>query len=245
VKHILFTGHSAGGAVASLLSLRYLLRDKSKCKAMVPKENEMDADAYLDPSVRFSLITFGSPPVLRPGLVPLEYMAEEGRLLLNIINEYDLVSRVDRPYIWTLVDLYRSIYKLPPIQDLNSQTTGDAPRVESLTDNDSTHKGEAWGNRDGKYWIVPKPEYHHIGKRVVLKIGIIPGQWTDHERSNEPKGQLSLSASCISAEEFAKLLFCRLTVHSRACYQERVALIRESRFNGKSGWLPKVDMPES
>lgn len=205
---------------------------------MAPKENEMDADAYLDPSVRFSLITFGSPPVLRPGLGPLEYMAAEDGLLLNIINEYDLVSRVDRPYIRTLVDLYRSIYQLPPIQDSNSQTTG-------LTDNGSTHKGETWGDRDRKYWIVPKPEYYHIGKRVVLKLGIVPDQWSNHEDSDDPKGQLSLSASCISAEEFAKLLFCRINVHSRACYEERVALIRESRFNGKSGWLPKVDMPES
>lgn len=37
VKHVLFTGHSAGGAVSSLLYLRYLLCGKSKCKAMLLK----------------------------------------------------------------------------------------------------------------------------------------------------------------------------------------------------------------
>ncbi|KFY27699.1 hypothetical protein V491_00774 [Pseudogymnoascus sp. VKM F-3775] len=142
VKHILFTGHSAGGAVASLLYLRYLLY----------------------PSLRFSSITFGSPPVLRWGLEEQNNLAAEGGLSLNIINEYDLVSRVDRSYVRTLVDLYRSIYDLPPIQGPDFQTTTD----------DSEKLASNYNRNNGTYWAIPKPVYRHIGKRVVLKFGISP-----------------------------------------------------------------------
>jgi hypothetical protein len=162
--------------------------------------------------------------------------------VLNIINEYDPVARVDRPYIRTLVDLYRSIYKLPPIQEVDSQITGTTSGAQISSAEDSNDEGEVWGEQTGKYWIVPKPEYCHVGKRVVLKLSIIPGQDGGHESNDDPKGQFVLNASCIPAEEFAKLLFCRVTVHSRVYYQERVELITEGRFNGRNGWLPELEM---
>lgn len=168
-----------------------------------------------------------------------EDLAAEGGLSLNIINEYDLVSRVDRSYIRTLVDLYRSIYDLPPIQDPDIQTTRAAPGAWISPNNDSKDEGKTRREQTGKYWIVPKPLYRHVGKRVVLKLGIIPTEDGNHESRDKPTSQLALSASCIPDEEFAKLLFCRVTVHSRVCYQERIALITEGHFNGKNGWLLK------
>lgn len=237
MKHVLFTGHSAGGAVASLLYLRYLLCGKRKCNAMLPKRMEQTLTACLDPSLRFSCITFGSPPALRPGLVQQEVLTAEGGLSLNIINEFDLVSRVDRSYIRTLVDLYRSIYDLPAAQDHDFQTTIAAPGAKTLSNNNIKDDEEAWREKSEKYWIIPNPVYRHVGKRVVLKLGIIPTQDGYHESNCNPTRQLALSALCIPNDEFAKLLFCRVTVHSRVCYQERIALIAEGRFNGRNGWL--------
>lgn len=167
-----------------------------------------------------------------------EDLAAKGGLSLNIINEYDLVSRVDRSYIRTLVDLYRSIYDLPPIQDLDTQTTTATPEAWIFS-NDGKNRGEALGEQTGKYWVVPKSIYRHVGKRVVLKLGVIPRQDGKYKNGDNSKGQLALSALCIPNEEFAKLLFCRVTVHSRVCYQERIALITEGRFNGGNGWLSK------
>lgn len=180
----------------------------------------------LDPSLRFSSITFGSPPVLRWGLEEQNNLAAEGGLSLNIINEYDLVSRVDRSYVRTLVDLYRSIYDLPPIQGPDFQTTTDD--LEKLASN--------YNRNNGTYWAIPKPVYRHIGKRVVLQFGISPTFDTSGV------GQLALSALYVPGEQFAKLLFCRITVHSRLCYQERIEFITEGRFNGKYGWQSNGDI---
>lgn len=225
MKNVLFTGHSAGGAVASLLYLRYLFCGTSKY-----------------PLLRFSCITFGSPPVLRPEWPPRHCLVANDSLVLNIINEYDLVTRIDHPYIRTLVDLYRSIYRLPPIQEVDSRVTGTTLESQTSSAKDINDQGEVRGNQARKYWIVPKPEYYHVGKRVVLKLSFVRGQYGDPESNDGRKGHLVLNASCIPAEEFAKLLFCRVAVHSRVCYEERVRLISEGCFNGRNGWFRELGM---
>lgn len=40
----------------------------------------------------------------------------------------------------------------------------------------------------------------------------------------------------IPNSEFEKLLFCRIAVHSGSRYSERVQLINDGPFNGKTGW---------
>jgi hypothetical protein len=70
----------------------------------------------------------------------------------------------------------------------------------------------------------------------VLKRSIV----TRHDNSNygndDLKEELALSAVRVAAGEFSKLLFCRVTVHSRVHYKERVEELAEGRFNGRNGW---------
>jgi hypothetical protein len=172
--------------------------------------------------MRFSCITFGSPPFIRPKLEPSNLT--EGSLILNIINEYDLVTRADRPYIRSLIDLYRSIYDLPPIDERVPKDIG-TPQIPSTNPH-----GESFSDRNeatAKYWALPEPTYWHFGELVVLKLGI---------STEEPENQLALSAWNISPENFEKLLFCRVAVHRRVVYQERVQLLAAGRFNGRRGF---------
>lgn len=201
----------------------------------------MAANRYLDPSISFSCITFGSPPALRPQLTPQYCSAGDGSLMLNVINEYDLVPRIDGPYVRSLVDLYRSIYKLPPIQEAGPQVFGTSAEAQTPPAEVRSSQAVAEEEEVGKHWSVPNPEYWHIGERVVLRRSI-----TTRHASDDPKEELALSALSVAAEEFAKLLFCRLTVHRRVQYQERVELIAEGRFNGRHGWLIETsETPEA
>ncbi|KAH0561982.1 hypothetical protein GP486_003311 [Trichoglossum hirsutum] len=218
VKHVLFTGHSAGGAVASLLFAKFL--------SLAPTQY---------PSLLFSSISFGAPPVTRPDLThPILAAANRG-LVLSIVNEYDLVPRADNDYVRSLVDLYRSIYSLPPIQDRPEQDP--TPRLPRLSF-DTRNANPAPDPRPS--WPLPSPEYFHIGQIVVFKVklaepaadgGAGGGAASDAD-------DLVLRAVTVAPNHFARLLFGSVSVHGRVCYRERVKMLLEGRFNGRESWAP-------
>ena len=95
--HIVFTGHSAGGAVSGLLCAHFL----SKALA--------DYNYIFLQEVRLSCITFGSPPIftacLQPLLAVFPAAFPKPGLLLSIVNEGDPVPRMDDGYIPVLLNL--------------------------------------------------------------------------------------------------------------------------------------------
>ncbi|KAF8536089.1 hypothetical protein BDD12DRAFT_808054 [Trichophaea hybrida] len=102
--HVVFTGHSAGGAVASILFARFLAKAK-----------------VASPQMCFSLITFGAPSVTSLSITPLlnalESQQVQRGLCLAIVNEGDTVARVDKLYVRALVDIYRAACELPRLSD--------------------------------------------------------------------------------------------------------------------------------
>lgn len=173
-----------------------------------------------------SLVTFGSPPVIDPqGSFP----TNSSGLVINIVNEYDLVTRADGPYVRSLVDLYRSIYKLPPIQD-NLAT--DSPI--SLTQQPDDPSRASTGTKE-RVWTIPRPSYRHVGECVLLRLGQRLQTEID-EGANDSSSQFVLTAWSVDADEFASLLFCRVLVHRRVHYQERIEQIAGGCFNGRNGW---------
>ncbi|KAI9875101.1 MAG: hypothetical protein M1830_008874, partial [Pleopsidium flavum] len=94
---LLITGHSAGGAVASLLYAHMLAVD-------VKSELNILTGCFK----RVHCITFGAPPI---SLLPLQKpptRALRKSLFLSFINEGDPVPRADKAYVRSLLDLYAS-----------------------------------------------------------------------------------------------------------------------------------------
>ena len=116
--------------------------------------------------------------------------------MLNIVNEYDFVALADRPYIHSVIDLYRS----------------DAPVVSNP---------QNW-----PIWQLPGPEFRHLGPVVVLKI--IP--------SADDSEEDIVAALQVTSEELSRLLFCRLSVHHRETYLDRIQHLEKGCFNGQSEW---------
>ncbi|KAI9866048.1 MAG: hypothetical protein M1813_002015 [Trichoglossum hirsutum] len=231
VKHVLFTGHSAGGSVASLLWLKLLC---------------LGAKNY--PTLYFSTITFGAAAVIRPAdtISKIPENANRGMQLL-FVNEFDIVSRADTKYVVSLVDLYRSIYGLPPIQKVgqeNSKQDSTPSIAPTAVPNVGLETGA--GLMDGELiengnWRLPEPEYWHLQTIVVLKLSLKDiGADSDENDAEEDaagvRSSVALTAVKATPEEFAKLLFCRVSVHHRIHYRERVEMISQGTFNGSSGW---------
>jgi hypothetical protein len=185
----------------------------------------------LDPTPRLSSITFGAPPVTSPALPPFllgnPRVAAHTGIVLSVVNEYDLVPRADGPYVRSLVDLYRSIYNLPPIQD---DAALQLPRFSF--DAEPGPRGRLGGQ--AALWALPKPVYGHVGKLVVLKVQLAESSVGSGDGGEED--ELVLRAVAVGPERFAQLLFCNVSVHRKVCYEERVGMLLEGRFNGRERW---------
>ncbi|KAF4982511.1 hypothetical protein FZEAL_1882 [Fusarium zealandicum] len=215
---ILFTGHSAGGAVASLFYLHYL-------------SNQGFAE-----SASFSCVTFGAPPCLTAPIDLSSHVPSSKTLCLNIINEFDIVSRADKPYILSLVDLVRSKLELPtetPVSNqdrsedivaaaLDATQAAETAPLPSLSSFYTEPEGD-FSSTDPNFWRLPQPLYHHVGTRVVFAMRL-----AGHE--------IGLRAVEVPPLEFQQLLFCRIAVHFKARYGERVEMLESGRFNHRLGW---------
>ncbi|KAM0348618.1 hypothetical protein ACHAPU_004053 [Fusarium lateritium] len=216
--HVLFTGHSAGGAVSQLLYLHHI------------------SQPNLSQSANFSCITFGAPPCLTSPISLSLYQPSGRTLCVNIINEFDVVTRADKPYILALVDIARTMLNLPPKNDVperaTDQETVDAA-LEATKNEESklSHKLKGLNIKAPKTWRIPQPLYHHFGSRVVLLMRLV-------------EGDMNLKAVEVTPSEFQKLLFCRVAVHGRKRYEERIMELDKGVFNGRTGWEPDGDGKE-
>jgi hypothetical protein len=150
--------------------------------------------------------------------------------VLSVVNEFDLVPRADGPYVRSLVDLYRSVYNLPPLQDdaareqQQQQVSAAAVQLPRFSFDVGRVDGQA------SVWALPKPVYWHVGQLVVFKVELAEKMGSGKE------DDLVLRAVTVGPERFGGLLFCNVAVHRRVCYQERVGMLLEGRFNGRETW---------
>ena len=89
---LIFTGHSAGGAIASLLYAHIL----NAPEPLTPLSSLRDRFATIH------CLTFGAPPVTTPALRQLGPRSQ----FLAFVNEGDPVPRCDQKYIDSLLRLY-------------------------------------------------------------------------------------------------------------------------------------------
>ncbi|KAF5719955.1 hypothetical protein FMUND_4425 [Fusarium mundagurra] len=192
LNDIVFTGHSAGGAVAAMVFLHFVCHCPSELS-----------------NAKFSLITFGAPPVTSTNITELAQSLPQTRHIYAVVNEHDLVPRVDQGYITSIISLYRSAYGLP-LSDFNNTTF--------------TTNSQADRNQDA-IWELPPPDFHVVGNVIVLraKLDYNALQSTSSQTSTDttaPPQKLDILR--VSAIEFCKLLFFEISVHKRKIYLNRL-----------------------
>lgn len=152
-------------------------------------------------------------------------------MVVDIVNEFDVVSRADRPYILALLNLLRHKHghpPLPPEPDLAADLTDSDALSATATlkaDIPATKLQDVFDKEVNDTWPLPEMFYHHVGRTIVLTMRL----------DDEDKTQLK--AFEIPDSMFGTLLFCKLSVHRKAVYAIRIYLIEQGEMNGQSGVL--------
>ncbi|KAH8665134.1 Alpha/Beta hydrolase protein [Tricladium varicosporioides] len=124
---LVFTGHSAGGAVAALLYIHLL---KSQAKDNLTSLRSRFATTHC--------ITFGAPPITAPAITSIN----ERAIFLAFINEGDPIPRCDREYVNSLLRLF--VTPMPkvetkwPLPDPVIYNAGEIILIPRDTENDGS-----------------------------------------------------------------------------------------------------------
>lgn len=149
-----------------------------------------------DTSLRLSCITFGSPPFCDNTFAALSNRARvkatNSRMHINFLNEFDIVPRLDRLYVLSLVNLYRNRFSLPPMN------------IDGVLEN--TSSGTA---SPSKSWTLPTPVFVHPGDNVLLSL---------EEGSGGGQGLTRLKGNEVDNRTLGSLLFCGVSAHKIAVY---------------------------
>ncbi|KAI1114276.1 alpha/beta-hydrolase [Nemania sp. NC0429] len=115
---LLITGHSAGGAIASLLYMHML----ATSKAATSELNQLTGCFK-----RIHCIAFGSPPVsLLPLRTPHRHELRKS-LFFSFVNEGDPVTRADKAYVKSLIELFAAPAPAPATTAVNTISSTQSP----------------------------------------------------------------------------------------------------------------------
>ncbi|KAK5457271.1 hypothetical protein LTS15_005052 [Exophiala xenobiotica] len=223
---LLITGHSAGGAVASLLYAH-----------MLATTVQSDLNILTGCFKRVHCITFGAPPI---SLLPLQKPdTADGRLkkclFHSFINEGDPVARAERTYIKSLVDLLSR--PVPQLQQQPGKITasplnmlGASMSRLDLSLNLNPKKNNHQPAKPKKqlvptrkmWWEVPPATFSNAGRLVVLRV---PDGGTEND----------VTACIVRDEQLRQVVFGDPLMHAMDLYARRIETLAVRAVTGKTG----------
>ncbi|KAI9792206.1 MAG: hypothetical protein M1816_002746 [Peltula sp. TS41687] len=248
---LLITGHSAGGAVASLLYSH-----------MLSTTVESELNILTGCFKRIHCITFGTPPI---SLLPLEKPADHRFrkfLFLSFINEGDPVPRADKAYIRSLINLYSTPSPIPnttTICPLQPATRKPKPRPSNnqlITTTTTTSNLTPWKRPKpaktttprstpipipipaaAAVWKVPAATLSNAGRLVLLRTGAsaqLQQQQQQRRRSGNGSGgratggraaEEDVSACVTSDQQLRGVVFGDPLMHVMRLYARRIEIL--------------------
>ena len=166
---LLFTGHSAGGAVASLLYMH-----------MFSKKSNNPLSVFDGIFKRIHCVTFGVPPI---SLLPLQQPNQhryKNNLFISFVNEGDPIARADKAYLKSIVRLFATPAPKKPIAPGLRQKMSR----QVLKGHNTPSKSKA----QASIWEVPDAMLSNAGRIVVLRE--IPGKYDKVEAVSCSDGEL-------------------------------------------------------
>ncbi|KAL9106250.1 MAG: hypothetical protein Q9227_008718 [Pyrenula ochraceoflavens] len=237
---LLMTGHSAGGAVASLLYCHMLSQVNSELSNLTGCFK------------RIHCVTFGAPPV---SLLPLTkprpaHGGEDKRLrkslFLTFINEFDPVPRADKAYIKSLLELYTSpapkfVPAYPPASpNINGLTSASklnlslalphkpknkasVQNLNAMVRRPKTAPPESDSSQaqvSNITWEVPSSILSNAGRLVILRVPL-GGSEED------------VRACIVTDEQLRKVVFGDPLMHQMKVYKARVDILATLAVTGR------------
>ncbi|KUL90689.1 hypothetical protein ZTR_00021 [Talaromyces verruculosus] len=217
---LILTGHSAGGAVASLLYCHML------SQTVISELTELQ-----DLFKRVHCITFGAPPIsLLPLQKPTSKTRYEKNLFYGIVNEGDPVARADKTYVRSLLELYA---RPDPSSSLKLPSWSNDSKVTVP------------GGKSKPIWNVPEATLSLAGRIIVLRTrkhsrsskhqgSHSSEQRKDSKRKTTSTSSISIEAVTASDEELRGLVFGDPLMHTMDLYAQRIEQLATRAVVGSS-----------
>lgn len=203
---LLITGHSAGGAVASLLYAHMVA---------VSSQAESELNLLTGCFRRIHCITFGAPPI---SLLPLKKPDKSElakSLFFGFVNEGDPVVRADREYVRSLMQLFTT----PAPRPEAAMYPGTTQAMQSRT---STHRRLRYTL--GPVWEVPPSALSNAGRIVVLRSGS-PSLRKNRKETVEERLRQGVVAQFTSDDQLRKVIWGDPLCHAMKLYAGRVEVL--------------------
>jgi hypothetical protein len=231
---LLITGHSAGGAIASLLYSHML---------STSKEAESELNILTGCFKRIHCVSFGAPPV---SLLPLKRPSNPAlrkSIFLSFVNEGDPVTRADKAYVRSLLDLYSSptpgqqcsiisttSEKLQPL------VSGFGKSVSSLHVNKirPLPKKAKSAPATAHNWPVPEATLSNAGRMVLLRSVERYENSPGKKKSIQDRMNEGVVAQTISDELLRGVVFGDPTSHMMRLYARRIEILATNAVMGRA-----------
>ncbi|RGP66874.1 lipase class 3 [Fusarium longipes] len=197
---LLITGHSAGGAIASLL-YSHMVAQTSEAKS--------ELNVLTEHFKRVHCITFGAPPVSLLPLSKPDAPSLRKSVFLSFVNEGDPVVRADKAYVKSLLDLLSSS---PPSSSSHHKDTKSKQRSRSSS---RTKKPK---------WKVPACTLSNAGRIVVLRSGNPHAKPKDRKTVKERLEEGVVAVTC-SEEDLREVIWGDPVCHLMNLYAERIQVL--------------------
>ncbi|EED19816.1 conserved hypothetical protein [Talaromyces stipitatus ATCC 10500] len=220
---LVLTGHSAGGAVASLLYCHMLSQTVSS-----------ELTELQDLFKRVHCVTFGAPPI---SLLPLQKPTGKPRYYKNIffafVNEGDPVARADKAYVRSLLELYARPDPRPSSSSLKLPSCSSDSKITTISG-----KGKPT-------WNVPEATLSLAGRIIVLRTRKFSSSSSPHrsskhqgdskrKKTSSSSSNISLEAVTASDAELRGLIFGDPLMHTMDLYAQRIEQLATKAVVGSS-----------
>ncbi|KAL2064148.1 hypothetical protein VTL71DRAFT_4642 [Oculimacula yallundae] len=231
---LMITGHSAGGAVASLLYSHML--------ATSPQA-ESELNILTGCFKRIHCVSFGAPPV---SLLPLSRPSNPAlrkSLFLSFVNEGDPVPRADKAYVRSLLDLYSSpapgqVCAITPqkFQPLVSSLKAQSSSMTLNKIRPTPKKSKSLPvNEVAPYWPVPEATLSNAGRLVLLRS---VEKYENRSSKKKPIPEMmneGVVAQIVTDELLRGVIWGDPVCHMMKLYARRIEILATNAVMGRSG----------
>lgn len=211
---LLMTGHSAGGAVASLLYAH-----------MLAEQVKSELNTLTGCFKRIHCLTFGTPPISLLPLTKPPTLRYKKSLFMSFINEGDPVPRADKAYVRSLLNLYASpapgskcIASVPALKPCKRKA-----KAKKAKGQPSNALSAPTAPVQAPVWRVPAGALSNAGRLVVLR-----------ESENSTTGvEGDVKAEITCDQELRGVVFGNPVMHMMKVYARRVEILATKAVTAK------------
>ncbi|KAL0932848.1 lipase class 3 [Colletotrichum truncatum] len=238
---LLITGHSAGGAVASLL-YSHMLATTSQAQS--------ELNLLTGCFKRVHCVTFGTPPVSLLPLTKPDRPELRKSLFMTFVNEGDPIARADKAYVKSLLELLAlpAPAGLPRSHGLNTQvekerksSRGIVAKASKITLRPkessavlSAAPTDSNSRRHLPVWELPPCTLSSPGRIVVLRGGDAKARVKDRKTVEERLNE-GVIAQTVSEEQLRGVIWGDPVCHVMKLYSGRIETLAVGAVTGRHG----------